>query len=244
MSGNQALSFEELKRLNEQFDQRLSQFKKSKGRERTVSWKRFSIKCLLLVAGMLLPFIILVRASVYFYQEYQVNGWIALGIGCLLTVLLLMVYGAVFIHRFGIGKKAFRLFSQGMVVLVVAYAFYGMMYYSSLNTKTDEIRSYYRSLHPIMRVALTTVTLANSEMIVTDIQRIPEDYDRMGLPKNEQSLHYVQSSGYVHAVDLRTRGRAEVQNLALRLTFRMLGLSTIRHYGTADHLHVYLPVHK
>ncbi|MEL7833337.1 hypothetical protein [Fodinibius sp. Rm-B-1B1-1] len=244
MSSDQDRSLEELKRLNKQFDQQLSEFKKSKSRKQTTSWKRFFVKFLLLIMGLFLPFIILVRTSVYFYQDYQANGWLALGIGCSATVLLLMVYGGTFIYRFGIGKRAFRLFSQGILVLVVAYAFYGMMYYSSLNTKTDEIHSYYRSLHPIIRVALTTVTLANSDMIVTDIQRVPEDYDRMGLPENEQSLHYVQSSGYVHAVDLRTKGRAEWQNNILRLTFRMLGLSTIRHYGTADHLHVYLSVHK
>lgn len=244
MSSEQDFSLEQLKKLNEQFDHQLSELGYSREGEKNIPWKRLFLKFILLIFGMLLPFIILIRTSVYLYLHYQTNGWLALVIGCLATVLLLIVYGAIFIYRFGIGKRTFRLFSQGTLVLVVAYTFYGMMYYSSLNTKTDEIHSYYRSLHPVMRVALTTVTLANSDMIVTDIQRNPEDYDQMGLPKNEQSLHYVQSSGYVHAIDVRTKGRPEWRNYALRLTFQVVGLSAIRHYGTADHLHVYLPVHQ
>lgn len=128
--------------------------------------------------------------------------------------------------------------------MVLAYTFYGVMYYSSLNTKTDQIQSYYRSLHPIMRVALTTITLANDDLVVTDIRRNPEDYKRMGLSENEQSLHYVQSSGYVHAVDLRTKNRSAWKNGILKFSFNVVGLSTIRHRGTADHLHVYLPLNQ
>ncbi len=159
-----------------------------------------------------------------------------------MTILLLIGYGLFLTFRYRKEVRINKYITRGIVVLVMAYTLYGLSYYSSMNTKTEEIRSYYRSLHPIMRVALATTTLADSDLLLTDIQREPEDYAQMGLPVNQQSLHYVQSNGYVHAVDLRTRGRAEWKNWLTRMTINIIGLETIRHVGTTDHLHVYLPL--
>ena len=64
----------------------------------------------------------------------------------------------------------------------------------------------------------------------------------MGLPVNESSLHFEQANGYVHALDLRTQGRAVWKNTASIWWFKLLGFRTLRHVGTADHLHVSLPV--
>jgi hypothetical protein len=50
----------------------------------------------------------------------------------------------------------------------------------------------------------------------------------------------VQEDGYVHAMDLRTEGRTELRNRGIQLGFWLLGFSTLRHVGTADHLHVSL----
>lgn len=237
-------SFSQLKELNDQFDRQLQALESNQSHEVSFSWKRFLLKVLLGIIALPLPSFLLVRASVFMYSSYQTNGWLALFIGCLATIVLLLVYGGFFVYKFGMGKKAFTYIFRGVLVLVVAYTFYGMLYYSSLNTKTEEIHSYYRSLHPIVRVALTTVTLADSKVVVTDIQRHPEDYRRMGLSVNKQSLHYMQSNGYVHAVDLRTKGRPWWKNWLFEYSFKLLGLSTIRHVGTADHLHVYLPLNK
>jgi hypothetical protein len=124
----------------------------------------------------------------------------------------------------------------------MAYTLYGLLYYSGMNTKTEEVQNYYRSLHPIMRVAITTVTFADSYIVLTDIRRQPEDYAAMGLPENPHSLHYEQSNGYVHAVDLRTKGRPEWKNWLVGTSLNAMGLYTLRHEGTTDHLHVYLPL--
>jgi hypothetical protein len=244
MDTEQRLSFNQLKELNNQFDQQLQALDRNQPSDTSLSWKKMVLKMVLGVIALPLPFFLLVRVSVFMYNNYQANGWLALTMGCLATVILLLLYGGVFVYKFGMGKKAIKYIFRGILVLVVAYTFYGMLYYSSLNTKTEEIHSYYRSLHPIMRVALTTVTLADSEVVVTDIQRHPEDYKRMGLPENKYSLHYVQPSGYVHAVDLRTKDRPWWKNWMFEYSFKLLGLSTIRHVGTADHLHVYLPLNK
>ena len=47
--------------------------------------------------------------------------------------------------------------------------------------------------------------------------------------------------GHVYAVDIRTKGRKEWQNSLVRGYFRAMGFETLRHVGTADHLHVSLP---
>jgi hypothetical protein len=64
----------------------------------------------------------------------------------------------------------------------------------------------------------------------------------MGLPVNDGTLHYRQRDGWAHAVDLRTNGRGEVVNRLVELYFRVMGFRTLRHVGTADHLHVELPL--
>ena len=53
-------------------------------------------------------------------------------------------------------------------------------------------------------------------------------------------VHFRQDDGFVHALDLRTIHRPEWRNLAAELAFRAMGFHTLRHVGTADHLHVSL----
>ncbi|WP_421773085.1 hypothetical protein [Gracilimonas sp.] len=198
---------------------------------------------LLMVIGLVvLPFFLLIRTSVFLNLSYGWNGWLALGGGIFATVLLLLFY-IFFLFRRIDNKKMLLKFSLGGVgALVFAFCFYGVMYISSVNAKSSEIRQVYRSMHPILRVAIATTTLADNDLVITDIQRQPEDYAAMGLPLNQRSLHYTQETGYVHAIDLRTIGRNEFRNILLRGSLEIMGLNTIRHTGTADHLHVSLPL--
>ena len=196
----------------------------------------------LLIAGLgVLPFFILIRTSIFLNLSFGWNGWLALGGGIFATVLLLLLY-VLFLFRRTSNKRLLLKFSlAGLGTLVFAFCFYGVMYLSSVNAKNDGVRQVYRSMHPILRVAIATTTLADGDLVITDIQRTPEDYAAMGIPLNEQSLHFTQSSGYVHAIDLRTIGHTEFRNLLLQTSLRMMGLKTIRHVGTADHLHIALP---
>src|SRR5262249_21354994 len=75
-------------------------------------------------------------------------------------------------------------------------------------------------------------------LVITDMARKPSDYARMGLPTNDKSMHYEQPDGWVHAVDLRTKSNGEITNWAVQRYFDVMGFSTLRHVGTADHLHV------
>lgn len=244
MDSQKNLSFEQLKELNAQFDRQLHSIEVGSASSNSFSWRKLLAKISLVLAGLVLPFLVLTRTSVFMYSNYQINGWWALTVGCFATVLLLLIYAGIFVYKIGVNQKGFKYIAYGILVLVASYSLYGVFYYSAQNMKTDEINAYYRSLHPIMRVTLTTVTLADSDLIITDIQRHPDDYKKMGLEEKGQSLHYTQKTGYVHAVDLRTKGRRQWKNWILKSAFNIVGLSTIRHVGTADHLHVYLPLNQ
>lgn len=195
-----------------------------------------------IIALAILPFYLLVRTSVYLDQVMQWNPWVSLIGGVIAVILLLGFYTLLLIRKLRNRRQIMKYSIRGVSLMVTGFCIYGLFYISSLNAKNDQIREVYRSLHPVMRVAVSTLTLADGGLVVTDISRTTEDYRKMGLPVNETSLHFKQPDGFVHAIDLRTIGQPEWRNILMNYTFRALGIRTIRHVGTADHLHVYLPL--
>jgi hypothetical protein len=192
---------------------------------------------------VVLPFVVLVRLSVYLYVSRDIPTWLAL-LGGVLATAVLLTGCAVWVSKKLSGRAKVRWLATRIALpVVLAYCLYALLYLSSVNAKGPEVRSYYRSLHPILRVALSTVILADRDMVVTDVQRSPADYRAMGLAVNSASMHYEQSDGYVHAVDLRTVGRGWWRNWGVEGYFRAMGFATLRHRGTEDHLHVSLPLH-
>jgi hypothetical protein len=189
-----------------------------------------------------LPFLAFVKVAVYLYQR---EGWptaLALAGGIACTAAVVTAYGAWAWHRF-IGRVRLALVARRFALpLVVAYCGYALIYLSSANAKSERVRAYYASLHPLLRVALSTLIIADRDVVITDLARGPEDYTAMGLAPNDGSLHYVQRDGYAHAADLRTAGRGIVKNRLVQLYFWSMGFGTLRHTGTSDHLHVELPV--
>jgi hypothetical protein len=127
------------------------------------------------------------------------------------------------------------------MVLGLVFVGYGVLYIGARNMKGDAVRSEYRALHPLLRVASTALVLVDRDAVVTDARRHPDDYLAMGLTPMDASDHYPQSDGYVHALDLRTRGRPAWRNRLVEWTFRLMGFRVLRHVGTADHLHISLP---
>jgi hypothetical protein len=195
----------------------------------------------LMVIGLgILPFFILVRTAVFLNLDKDLNGWVSLIGGIIACTLFLGGY-ILFLFRKVKKKKLLMQFGLGGIgVLVGGFCIYGLLYLSSVNAKSDSVRDVYRSLHPILRVAVATTTLADKELVITDIQRTREDYISWGLTPLESSMHYEQEDGFVHAIDLRTIGHSEFRNKLLEHSLRVIGLQTIRHVGTADHLHVAL----
>src|SRR5882762_2018790 len=154
--------------------------------------------------------------------------------GAVLKVVLIialpfavLVRGSVFIYEHGTRSVWLAVATAGILT-------------ASVNAKSGPVRAYYRSVHPLLRLALSTAILVDRDILITDTGRVPEDYGRMGLPTNSRTRHYKQKDGWVHAVDLRTTGHGVIKNRGVQFYFWLMGFDTRRHVGTADHLHVEL----
>jgi len=192
---------------------------------------------------LVLPFICLIRGAVFGHEYYELAPWPAILMGMGITAFLLILYFS-FIYGRITGKvgsgRSFKLRILFAVFLVIGYSTYAIVYLADSNVKSADIKNTYSSLHPILRLSISTVIFIDKSLLVTDGKRQPEDYKKMGLKTRRQSLHYIQSDGYVHAVDIRTKRHGEFRNGLLKLYFKLMGLNTLRHVGTEDHLHISL----
>src|SRR5205807_6410557 len=198
---------------------------------------RFVARFLLLAV---LPFFALVRVSVSLYAGYGAPVWLALAGGVACALLVVTAYAAWLSQRLTGRASVLALGRRVALPLVLAYCGYALLYLSSGHAKSPLVRAYYTSLHPLLRVALSTWMLVDRDIMITEVARQRSDYAAMGMRPNDGSLHYVQEDGYIHAVDLRTRGRSAVKNRLVQLYFWTAGLGTLRHVGMSDHLHVEL----
>lgn len=194
----------------------------------------------LLVLLTLLPFALLIRGGVFAYRVWGLGTWPSLLLSATATALLLAGYAWVVSRRLGAGRGLKKLLMRSGAAVGVAYVCYALVFVASANVKSDDVRSEYKAIHPLLRVASSALILADPAAVITDAGRSLEDYWLMGLSPNEASLHFRQADGYVHALDLRTVGRGEIRNRTVELAFWALGFHSLRHVGTADHLHVSL----
>ncbi|MFB6280356.1 MAG: hypothetical protein ABEK75_12690, partial [Salinibacter sp.] len=144
-------------------------------------------------------------------------------------------------------RAAYRLRTLCMKALLVLVGLglfqgYVLLAPNPAHVKSGEVHAEYTELHPLLRMSVATFLLVDDALLITDVSRHPSDYEAVGLSLNPHSLHYRQADGYVHAMDLRTKGRSEARILLTRRYFSALGFRTLRHVGTADHLHVALPL--
>jgi hypothetical protein len=196
--------------------------------------------CLRVAVTIALPFLVLVRGAVWLYLRHAIPTWPALTGSAVATLLLLTLYGALVSSRLT-GRARLGVIAKWVAgPLVLGYCAYALFYVSRVNAKDDAVRSVYTATHPFLRLALSTLILADRHVVITDLARLPDDYRRMGLAVNQRSLHYRQDDGWVHAVDLRVRG--PFTSWLVEGYFRAMGFESQRHVGTADHLHIWLPL--
>lgn len=194
-----------------------------------------------LAMSALLPFFTLVRGAVYFYHR-GFAGYAALLFASLLTMALLLVYFIV-VDRWLSRRVLLPLKYKfaAVVLAVLAFNVYALFMFSNDNAKTADVALEFHHVHPLLRIAVNTVSYFDKSVLVTDMSRDHSDYAQMGMSPFERSLHFAQADGYVHAVDIRTVGRFGLHNWMIERVFRVLGFATLRHVGTADHLHIALP---
>jgi hypothetical protein len=209
---------------------------------RPPDWRHVAIALLQgllrLLAIVALPFVVLVRSAVFFYINGRVPAWLAILTAALLTMGVVTAYASWLSHQVTGRRRVLQLAKWVALPLVVFYCGYALLYVSRVNAKAEPVRAYYTSVHPLLRLALSTWILVDKDIVVTDTRRAREDYPKMKLPVNESSLHYRQGDGWVHAVDLRTSGRGWLRSRLVEVYFWAMGFGTLRHVGTADHLHV------
>jgi hypothetical protein len=206
-----------------------------------VRWLGKTAGYLLTVALVLaLPFVVLVRMSVFLFHRQDFGSWTALAVAAMAAALLLLLYMVVASIRMGGKGRIPGFLWKGVLMVVAAYCCYALVFLSSANVKTAEVKATFTALNPILRVGVSTLLLADRDAVLTDAARTAEDYTAWGLEVNEASLHLRQPDGYAYAVDLRTQGRPEWRNVLVEVYFQIMGFRTLRHVGTADHLHVSL----
>lgn len=192
-----------------------------------------------------LPFVLLMRVSLYAYLA-QWPLPVAMGGGFLAAFVVLLLYVGWGYVRYS-GDPLYRgakLRNHAIMVFVVLSIFQGyvLMAPDGTHVQSEAVRAEYGELHPLLRSGVAIGLFFDDHLLITDLSRRPSDYAKMGLPLNSRSLHYPQKDGYVHAVDVHTRSHSAIRNVLLRAYFAGLGFRTLRHVGTADHLHVALPV--
>lgn len=197
----------------------------------------FIFKIILLLS---LPFICFVRGAVYLYEQQNYGSWIAIFGAAGITTFLLIIYMIFFYGsltgKVGSLKKKLIL----SLILVMGYGTHALYFFSEQNAKHNSVQKEFTSLHPILRLSISTIIHLDEGLIMTDANRQPEDYRKMGLKSKKHSLHYKQKNGFVHAFDVRTKNRSWVRNGLLQLYFKAMGFNTLRHGGTGDHLHISL----
>ena len=208
--------------------------------------KVFLLQSFKVLLVLILPFVTLIRGAVFLHEQSELWPWPALAGGIIFSAALIFFY-LLYIQRwigqrYG-GKPSFKKGHWLALFLVLVYCLPAVIYLSNNNAKHPEVRDEFTSLHPILRLGISTLVFLDGDLILTDGSRQPEDYRKMGLKTKAHSLHYKQSSGYAHAVDIRTKGRSEFRNFLIKTYFQGMGFNTLRHVGTDDHLHVSLMSH-
>ena len=199
------------------------------------------------LVALVVPFFLLVRGSVLLHVLLGQHAWVSMGIATVVTFGFLYFYLNYLIQLVARKKKlkeqARRFNLRATLLVVGGFTLYAMLYISASNAKTSTVQSEYSSMHPVLRMAVSVWVLFDWDAVVTDMSRTHGDYLSMNLAQKERSLHYPQKDGYVHALDLRTKGRGEGWNTWADAYFSMMGFRTLRHGGTEDHLHVSLMIH-
>ncbi len=233
------IDYGDLSGLVDEGAKKSEQKKERKARLRSLPLR--TARLLLVLSGLaVLPFALLIRGGVFAFQEWGIGTWPALFLAATATSLLLGLYAWAVSRRLGASQNVRKLFTRAAMGVGIAYVAYGLVFIASENVKSDDVQAEYANVHPLLRIAASALILVDPASVITDAGRTSEDYFLMGLPPNEASLHFEQETGYVHALDMRTNDRPEWRNRTVELAFWALGFHSLRHVGTADHLHLSL----
>ena len=204
-------------------------------------WKRRALLCAALATlAVVVPAALLLRAPLALMDAHGWNAWLAIGAGVALCSALVAGVGAWGWWRL-LGSRPHRAFIAALLAIVPVFAAVSLFHLPGRHAKTESVHAAWSELQPVLRLGVGVLRFGDEWLVLTDVTRTRAAYREMGLATRRRSAHYVQADGWVHAVDLRTRDRGFIRNALVRAYFELLGFETLRHAGTADHLHVSLP---
>lgn len=199
-----------------------------------------------LIILLIFPFILLIRGAVFLHESYALAPWVSTMGGVGFSATLLFIYFSFFYGRLTGSLGGFDAIKRRFIIavlLMILFSLQGILFFSNDNMKTSNLKAEISEVHPILRLSISTLIYLDKGLLITDAQRQPEDYRKMGLKQKSHSLHYEQKDGYTHALDLRTKNRSAIRNTLTAWYFKLMGFNTLRHVGTADHLHISLLSH-
>src|SRR5438034_1798175 len=141
-----------------------------------------------------LPFAVLVRGSVFFYEHGGTPVWLSLLTAAILTGGVITVYAVWIARKFmrrGVrGGRALVMPLAKWVALplVLFYCSYSLLYLASVNAKSAPVRAYYGSVHPLLRLALSTAIHVDRDILMTDTVHFQEEYDKVVLKDNNSPV--------------------------------------------------------
>ncbi|MBD0399970.1 hypothetical protein [Flammeovirga sp. EKP202] len=220
--------------------------------QKKFSWKKAVLKFFLWTIFFLflcvLPFTMMIRSGIYMYHEYAASVWLGLVVGIVVLSFILLLYLSIgyllFFRKYKVSFLAIKRITLFVFLFVITYTIFSLFSFTGKNAKSDQIKQEYTQLHPYLKISLRTLLFFDKDVLITSLSREPEDYKKMGLPSKSSSLHFKQNTGYVHAMDLRTKGRPFWMIWFSQIYFNTLGFNIIRHHGTGDHLHVSLSTYE
>jgi len=137
--------------------------------------------------------------------------------------------------------KGYWYYSIGLLAIVSIITYFVGKNTDINNFKnSSEVSQFENTTHPIIRYYTSILTMFDSDIVITDSKRVIEDYDSMKLARLTTSMHLVQTDGYSHALDLRTRDKSRIEIYLITAYYEMLGFYTLEHVGTGIHLHVHI----
>lgn len=220
--------------------------------KKKITWKwvvfNFFAWILFLIFFSVLPFTMMIRSGIYMYHEYALSAWIGLSFGIIVLTSILLLYLLVgyflFLRKHKVSFTGVKRIVLTVFFLVMSYTVFALFSFTGKNAKSDQVKQEYTQLHPYLKISLRTLLFFDNDVLITSLSRVPEDYQKMGLSSKSRSLHFVQNTGYVHAMDLRTQGRPFWMIWFSQIYFNTLGFNIVRHDGTGDHLHVSLSTYE
>ena len=119
-------------------------------------------------------FFTLVRVGVWIHVVHDPGPWPSLVGGALISSLVL--FGILTaLNRWVLGRtgsmRAIKWRGLFAIGLVAAFCTYGVIYLSDTNAKAADVRSEFRTMHPVLRMAVSTVILGDRDLLVTDASR-------------------------------------------------------------------------